>query len=105
MLDEVTSALDVESELAVDASLRLLPSTSKLVIAHRLSTVRHADVIAVVQNGRVVERGTHAQLEALGGHYWRLLQSAELLSDGIADSRAASEHDHSARSLATLSTD
>lgn len=79
VLDEVTSALDVESEAAVAAALELLPCT-KLVIAHRLSTVRSADSIAVIEGGRVVEQGTHAELMDLpGGAYRALVDSSELV--------------------------
>jgi subfamily B ATP-binding cassette protein MsbA len=74
LLDEPTSALDAASEAAVGAGLAaLMKGRTVLVIAHRLSTVRDADVIAVVEGGRVVEAGTHAQLLALRGRYVQLL--------------------------------
>ncbi len=74
LLDEPTSALDAESEAAVGAGLAaLMRGRTVLVIAHRLSTVRDADVIAVVEGGRVVEVGTHAELLALRGRYMQLL--------------------------------
>ncbi|GAB4822090.1 hypothetical protein N2152v2_009136 [Parachlorella kessleri] len=79
VLDEVTSALDVESEVAIDGTLAQLEGCTKLVIAHRLSTVRSADQIAVVVDGQVVEQGTHEELVAVkGGMYQRLILAAEL---------------------------
>ncbi|MDX2120327.1 MAG: ABC transporter ATP-binding protein [Gemmatimonadota bacterium] len=73
ILDEATSALDSESErLVQDAILRLMVGRTVLVIAHRLATVRHADLILVIEGGRIVERGTHDTLLAAGGVYQRL---------------------------------
>ena len=73
ILDEATSALDTESERAVqDALERLMAGRTTFVIAHRLSTVRRADLIVVLERGRLVERGRHAELLALGGVYRRL---------------------------------
>ncbi|MFH1811381.1 MAG: ABC transporter transmembrane domain-containing protein [Pseudomonadota bacterium] len=80
ILDEATSALDTESERAVQAALdNLLRGRTALVIAHRLSTVRRATEIVVLQQGTIVERGTHDQLLAQKGVYARLyaLQFAE----------------------------
>ncbi|RKG75149.1 ABC transporter ATP-binding protein [Corallococcus terminator] len=74
LLDEPTSALDATSEAAVGAGLAaLMKGRTVLVIAHRLATVRDADLIAVVEGGQVVESGTHAELLALRGRYARLL--------------------------------
>lgn len=88
VLDEVTSALDMESEMAIDHALSLLPGTTKLLVAHRLSTVRHADTIAVVERGRVVEQGTHEELLVrAGGAYQRLVQSADQGPDQWARAR------------------
>ena len=73
ILDEATAALDNESErLVQDALQRLMPDRTTLVIAHRLSTIEHADQVLVMDQGRIVERGTHAELLALGGLYERL---------------------------------
>ncbi|KAA0254269.1 MAG: ABC transporter ATP-binding protein [Acidobacteria bacterium] len=73
LLDEATSALDTESERAVQEALeRLMQGRTTVVIAHRLSTVRRADQIVVLDAGQVVERGTHAELLAAGGLYRRL---------------------------------
>ena len=70
VLDEATSALDVQTERAVEEALdRLAEGRTTLVIAHRLSTVREADQIVVLDGGRLVERGSHEELLALGGRY------------------------------------
>jgi subfamily B ATP-binding cassette protein MsbA len=70
VLDEATSALDTESERLIQQALqRLMKDRTTLVIAHRLSTIEGAEQIAVMDQGRIVERGTHAELLALGGHY------------------------------------
>jgi subfamily B ATP-binding cassette protein MsbA len=70
VLDEATSALDTESERLIQQALqRLMRDRTTLVIAHRLSTVEGADQIAVMDQGRIVERGTHAELLAISGHY------------------------------------
>jgi len=70
VLDEATSALDTESERLIQQALQqLMRHRTTLVIAHRLSTIEGADQIAVMEQGRIVERGSHAELLALGGHY------------------------------------
>ncbi|MDQ4093316.1 MAG: ATP-binding cassette domain-containing protein, partial [Actinomycetota bacterium] len=73
ILDEATAHLDSESEAAVQAALaEALHDRTALVIAHRLSTIRAADQIHVIEDGRVVERGTHEQLLAAHGRYAQL---------------------------------
>lgn len=73
ILDEATSALDTESERHIQAALdRVKQGRSTLVIAHRLSTIERADVIIVLDQGKIVEQGNHAELLAMGGHYARL---------------------------------
>ncbi len=79
LLDEATSALDTESETLVQAALeRLMTGRSTLMIAHRLSTVRRADRILVLEAGRIVESGSHAQLVKRGGLYSRLARQQSL---------------------------
>jgi ATP-binding cassette, subfamily B, bacterial MsbA len=78
ILDEATSALDTESErLVQDALSMLMKNRTSLVIAHRLSTIRHADEILVLENGKIIERGTHDLLISHGGMYKRLCDLQE----------------------------
>ncbi len=74
ILDEATSALDTESErLVQDAILKLMKNRTSVVIAHRLSTIQHADLIVVIDDGKIVETGTHTELmEKKNGHYKKL---------------------------------
>ena len=79
LLDEATAALDAESEQQVQAALsRLQAGRTTLVVAHRLSTIREADIILVMEDGRIVERGPHDALLAEGGLYARLCRLQSL---------------------------
>lgn len=79
ILDEATSALDTESERLVQEALeRLMKDRTTVVIAHRLSTIVNADEICVMHEGRIVERGTHSELIALGGHYRKLVEMQQV---------------------------
>ena len=74
ILDEATSALDSESEKLVQEALEhLMAERTTLVVAHRLSTIKHADLICVLHEGRIVERGKHDELYKLGGYYTKLV--------------------------------
>ena len=73
ILDEATSSLDSESEALIQEGLSyLMRGRTTFVIAHRLSTIRRADQILVIEAGRIIERGTHKSLYALGGRYFDL---------------------------------
>ena len=80
LLDEATSSLDTESEAAIQTALaRLRQGRTTIVIAHRLSTVRDADMVVVMHDGRSVERGSHAELLDQDGLYARLVRSQALV--------------------------
>jgi subfamily B ATP-binding cassette protein MsbA len=84
ILDEATSSLDSESEAMIQAGLHeLMQGRTTFVIAHRLSTIRRADQILVVEQGRIVERGNHAQLFALGGRYYDLYTRQHGLEENL----------------------
>jgi ATP-binding cassette subfamily B protein len=73
ILDEATSALDTQTERQIQTALDALSENrTTLIIAHRLDTIRNADRIAVMQDGRIVEIGTHAELCSTAGHYAKL---------------------------------
>ena len=98
ILDEATSSLDSESEALIQEGLRyLMRGRTTFVIAHRLSTIRRADQILVVEAGRIIERGTHATLYALGGRYYDLytkqhaVEADLFLAPGEGDSVAEGE--------------
>lgn len=79
ILDEATSSLDTESErLVQDAISNMMQNRTSIVIAHRLSTIRHADEIIVLQKGKIIERGTHAELIALNSFYKKLVDMQEI---------------------------
>ncbi|MCG8420118.1 MAG: ATP-binding cassette domain-containing protein, partial [Proteobacteria bacterium] len=83
LLDEPTSALDAESEAKVQAAMeRLLSGRTVVMIAHRLATVKRADVICCMEGGRVVESGTHTELVAKRGRYASMVQ-AQLLGNEL----------------------
>ena len=76
LLDEATSSIDTRTELQVQAAFdELMRGRTSFVVAHRLSTIRNADCILVIRDGRVIERGTHDELLALGGFYSSLYES------------------------------
>jgi len=79
VLDEATSSIDTETELLIqDAISHVLKGRTSFIVAHRLSTIRHADIILVVDNGRIVERGTHDELMSAKGQYYDLYTAMSL---------------------------
>lgn len=81
LLDEATSALDTESEKTVQAALdKAREGRTCIVIAHRLSTIQNADIIAVMSQGLIIERGTHDELMAMEGAYYKLVTTGAPIS-------------------------
>ena len=75
IFDEATSALDHESELAISGAIEnLLQNRTAIIIAHRLSTVKNANLIVVIDKGKIVEKGNHNELMAMNGNYYKLVQ-------------------------------
>jgi ABC-type multidrug transport system fused ATPase/permease subunit len=86
ILDEATSAIDAVTENKLQKSLSaLLRGRTSFVVAHRLSTIRHADLVLVLEQGRVIERGTHAELLSLKSHYAALYRQFVQVDDGTQD--------------------
>jgi ATP-binding cassette subfamily B protein len=84
ILDEATSSVDAESERRIEHAMDVLFSgRTSVIVAHRLSTVRHADEILVVDGGRIVERGTHDELVARGGRYAELYREWEATGQAL----------------------
>lgn len=78
-MDEATSALDLESEQFIQEALdKLAKNRTTLIVAHRLSTITHADKIVLIENGKIVETGTHEELMKKRGHYYKLFQIQQL---------------------------
>jgi ABC-type multidrug transport system fused ATPase/permease subunit len=81
ILDEATSAVDSHTELLIQEALQhLMRQRTTLVIAHRLSTVRHADSIVVLDQGQIAEQGHHEQLLSAKGRYHRMIEAQQLLA-------------------------
>lgn len=73
MLDEATSSIDTETEQKIQSAIAtVIKGRTSFMVAHRLSTIVHADVILVVRDGKIIERGTHKQLMAQKGYYYQL---------------------------------
>jgi ABC-type multidrug transport system fused ATPase/permease subunit len=92
ILDEATASVDTATERLIQEALeRLMTNRTSIVIAHRLSTVVHADQILVLDHGQIIERGTHDKLLALGGKYARLCQQSLLETSPVRETEAPTE--------------
>ena len=79
VLDEATSALDLESEHLIQEAIdKLARDRTTFIVAHRLSTITHADRIVLIEHGEIVEIGSHEQLMSLKGHYYKLFQVQQI---------------------------
>ena len=76
ILDDTTSAVDVETEKEIQKALkRVMQGRTTFIIAHRISSVKHADLILILEDGKIVERGTHEELIRLGGRYYKIYET------------------------------
>jgi ABC-type multidrug transport system fused ATPase/permease subunit len=92
ILDEATASVDTATERLIQEALeRLMANRTSIVIAHRLSTIVHADQILVIDHGRIIERGTHDELLALGGKYARLCQQSLLETSPLRETESPAE--------------
>jgi ATP-binding cassette subfamily B protein len=90
ILDEATSSVDTTTERMIQQALRvLLSGRTAFIIAHRLSTIRNADVILVMQDGKIAEQGSHVQLLSKRGLYWNLIHAHTETGNGIKETDSA----------------